>query len=174
VEDQEYKTSVSLIHDLIDIVSKNGALLLNIGPRADGTIPDADRQILLDIGNWLAVNGEAIYATRPWKIFGEGPTEIIEGAFQDEKRAEFTGRDVRFTTKGETLYAIVMGQPETGEVLIESLRADQNYYPDAIRRVELLGKNETVLWSRDSTGLKAKLPPRSSDAAACVLKIEKE
>jgi alpha-L-fucosidase len=172
VENQDYKTSTSLIHDLVDIVSKNGTLLLNIGPRPDGTIPEGDGQILLDIGRWLAVNGEAIYGTRPWKIFGEGPTEVIEGAFQDTKRAEFTSRDVRFTTKGEALYAIVMDWPESGEVVIESLAASQANNPAAIRQVRLLGTKEAVQWSRDRCGLKVKLPAEKPCAAAFTLKIE--
>lgn len=173
VENQDYKTSTSLIHDLVDIVSKNGALLLNIGPRSDGTIPEGDQQILLDIGSWLAVNGEAIYGTRPWKIFGEGPTEVIEGAFQDTKRTEFTSCDVRFTTKGEVLYAIVLAWPESGEVVIESLGTDQAHEPATIQRVVLLGTDEAVEWSRDAAGLRVKLPAEKPCAAAFTLKIEK-
>lgn len=172
VENQEYKTSTSLIHDLIDIVSKNGALLLNIGPRPDGTIPEGDGQILLDIGNWLAVNGEAIYGTRPWKIFGEGPTEVIEGAFQDTKRADFTSRDVRFTMKGEVLYAMFLGWPENGEVVIESLGEGREHYPLTIQQVSLLGSKEVLQWSRNPAGLKVKLPAEKPCAAAFTLKIE--
>jgi alpha-L-fucosidase len=173
VEDQDYKTSTSLIHDLVDIVSKNGALLLNIGPRPDGTIPEGDRRILLDIGSWLAVNGEAVYGTRPWVIFGEGPTEVIEGAFQDTKRTEFTSRDVRFTTKGEGLYAIVLGWPENGEVVIESLGADQAHEPAVIQQVTLLGADEALEWSRGASGLRVKLPAGKPCEAAFTLKIEK-
>jgi alpha-L-fucosidase len=83
VTEQDYKTSRAIIGDLVDIVSKNGALLLNIGPRPDGTIPEPEQEILRDIGKWLAVNGEAIYNTRPWHIYGEGPTNIPEGGFTD-------------------------------------------------------------------------------------------
>ncbi len=173
VKDQDYKTPASLIHDLVDIVSKNGALLLNIGPRPDGTIPEPEEAILLEIGRWLAVNGEAIYATRPWKVYGEGPTEVFEGAFQDTKRTEFTARDVRFTTKGDVLYAIVLGWPESGEVVLQSLGTGQAHYPAAIKQIGLLGSKGAVQWSRDAAGLKVKLPAEKPGAAAFTLRIEK-
>jgi len=171
VTDQDYKTATSLIHDLIDIVSKNGALLLNIGPRPDGTIPEPEEGILLEIGRWLAVNGEAIYGTRPWKVYGEGPTEVFEGPFQDTRRAGFTAQDVRFTTKGNMLYAIVLGWPESGEVVIRSLGAGTMLYPDAIEQVELLGAEGKVEWSRDADGLRVRLPPQRPTDAAFVLRI---
>jgi len=171
VTDQDYKTATSLIHDLIDIVSKNGALLLNIGPRPDGTIPEPEEGILLEIGRWLAVNGEAIYGTRPWKVYGEGPAEVFEGPFQDIRRAGFTAQDVRFTTKGNMLYAIVLGWPESGEVVIRSLGAGTMLYPDAIEQVELLGAEGKVEWSRDADGLRVRLPPQRPTDAAFVLRI---
>lgn len=173
VQDQDYKTSTSLIHDLIDIVSKNGALLLNIGPRADGTIPETEEQILLDIGRWLSVNGEGIYGTRPWKVYGEGVTEVVEGSFHDTERQSFTARDVRFTTRGEALYAHVLGYPQNGEVLIRSLASENDLYPAAIQSVQLLGTGEAAQWSRDADGLRVTLPAQTEPGeAACVLKIE--
>ncbi len=173
IQHHEYKTTVSIIHDLIDVVSKNGALLLNIGPRADGTIPEPEQEMLLEIGRWLAINGEAIYGTRPWKVYGEGPTEVYEGGFTDTKRAAFTARDVRFTAKGDTVYAILLGWPDTsqGEVSIGWLRAGSPLYPGDIQSVELLGSAASVQWSRDASGLKVKLPAQRPHDAAFVLKI---
>jgi len=97
--DRTYKTPGSLIQDLVDIVSKNGALLLNIGPRADGTIPEEDRAILEAIGDWLLVNGEGIYGTRPWHTFGEGPTPVAAGPFGDARRVPFTSAGFRITSR---------------------------------------------------------------------------
>jgi alpha-L-fucosidase len=171
-EEQDYKTSASIIHDLIDIASKNGSLLLNIGPKADGTIPNEDRAILLDIGRWLSVNGEAIYGTRPWKIYGEGPTEVVAGPFQDTKRASFTAQDIRFTTKGDTLYAIPLGWPEDGEVVIQSLGTQKNNYPETIQQITFLGTNTPVSWSRSDDALRVKLPVEQPLHTAFVLKIE--
>ena len=105
-------TSAQVIQMLIDIVSKNGALLLNIGPRPDGTIPEPEQEILRGIGRWLKTNGEAIYGTRPWAVYGEGPTEVVGGSFNDTKRQAFTGQDIRFTTKPGALYAIALAPPE--------------------------------------------------------------
>lgn len=171
VEGQDYKSSTTILHDLIDIVSKNGTLLLNVGPRADGTIDPAEEAILLDIGRWLAVNGEAIYGTRPWKVHGEGPTEIIEGTLQDTNHSAFTSKDVRFTTKGNTLYAIVLGQPEDGRVLIESLGTKRDLFPTTINKVRLLGTGEHLQWSRSSKGLQVHLPLQLSLEPAFVVEI---
>ena len=171
IQHHDYKTGMSIIHDLIDVVSKNGALLLNIGPKPDGTIPEPEQAMLVEIGRWLAINGEAIYDTRPWQVYGEGPTEVFEGGFTDTKRAAFTSRDIRYTAKGDAVYAILLGWPETGEASIGWLRAGSPLYPGAIQSVALLGWAETLQWSRDASGLKVKLPAQKPCDAAFVLKI---
>ncbi len=171
VTNQDYKTADQVIGDLADIVSKNGALLLNIGPRPDGSIPEGDERILLDVGRWLWTNGEAIYGTRPWKVFGEGPTQVIAGGFTDTKRGAFTSRDVRFTAKGDALYAIVLAWSEAGEVAIQSLGTGLRLYPREIGGVQLLGSKEPVAWTRDEAALRAKLPATRPCESACVLKI---
>ena len=171
ISNPDYKTAEQIIGDLADIVSKNGALLLNIGPAPDGTIPEADEEILLDIGKWLWANDEAIYGSRPWKVFGEGPTQVVAGGFTDAKRQAFTAQDIRFTTRGGVLYAIVLAWPEDGDVTIRSLGSNLRLYPREIGGVQLLGSKEPLKWSRGKAGLKVKLPRQKPCESAWVLKI---
>lgn len=171
VQNHDYKTSREILHNLIDIVSKNGTLLLNIGPKPDGTIPEPEQAILREIGAWLAVNGEAIYASRPFSVYGEGPTELAEGQFTDTKRQDFTAEDIRFTTQGDTLYAIILGQADDGEICVKSLASDSALYPNQIATVTHLGSQAKLDWSRDQDGLHCRV---QSDEVAIVLKIEKE
>ena len=118
IQNDTFKSPEFVVHQLVDIVSKNGNLLLNIGPRSDGTIPDEAQNALRDIGSWLRVNGDAIYGTRPWKVYGEGPTKVAAGAFHDTDTQPYTAEDFRFTKKGDVLYAIELSWPANREAVI--------------------------------------------------------
>ena len=144
-----FKSAQYVITNLVDIVSKNGNLLLNIGPRADGTITEEETTVLLETGKWLQVNGEAIYGTRPWKLFGEGPTESASGSFSDQKKP-FTAKDIRFTTKGNTLYAIAMGQPAASTAINALGKKSGN---GTVVSIELLGSTEKVVWTQGADAL---------------------
>jgi alpha-L-fucosidase len=144
---------------------------LNIGPRADGTIPEQDAEMLRSIGRWLEVNGEAIYASRPWKVSGEGPTRVASGNFTDAREHIFTSQDIRFTTRGETLYAIFLAWPGNGSVVITSLGEQSSLYPASIVKVELLGSDKPLSWVREAAGLRVELPADKPCEYAGVLKI---
>ncbi len=167
---QEYKQVDSIVQDLVDVVSKNGALLLNIGPRPDGSIPDEEQAMLRQIGAWLRVNGQAIYSTRPWKVYGEGPTEVTSGAFTDTKRQAFTSRDFRFTANGDRLYVTLLGWPEDGVATVRSLGTDLRLYPGQIGGVSLLGHG-AVPFTRDAEGLHVTLPAQRPCDFAWVLEV---
>lgn len=156
-ENQEYKTANEIICSLIDIVSKNGNLLLNVGPKADGTIPKEDKEILLEIGRWLKTNGEAIYNTNIWRVSGEGPTEITEGQFTDDKATIFTSEDIRFTVSGAYLYAVVLKYPAEGRVTIKALgehdASQKPLFHGIVKKIKALGFDEEPKWSRDGNGL---------------------
>jgi alpha-L-fucosidase len=170
VTEQDYKTSRTIIGDLVDIVSKNGALLLNIGPRSDGTIPEPEQEILRDIGKWLAVNGEAIYNTRPWHTYGEGPTEIPEGGFTDTKRQPFTGQDIRFTTNGKAFYAICLDWPGNAAT-ITSLNSGSSIKAGNIAKISMLGSDGDLAWSQNENGLTIHPPAEKPCDHAFTFKI---
>ena len=165
VKNDEYRTSKSLIHELVDVVSKNGNLLLNVGPRSDGTIPDEARQILLEMGAWLKTNGEAIYGSRPWLVYGEGPTKVTSSAL-DTDRQEYTAEDIRYTTNGGALYAIALGWPSSGELRLRSLYRGNPYLPGEVCSVRLLGTNDELTWTTQDDGLHIKLPQSAPDEPA--------
>jgi len=165
IKNDQYRTANELIDSLADIVSKNGALLLNVGPAADGVIPEPEERVLLDIGRWLAVNGEAIYGSRPWKTYGEGPTPVASGSFKESEQAPFTSRDIRFTRKGKTVYAIFLDWPAEGRLEIHSLAAEP------VRSVELLGAARPLKWSRTAEALVVELPAARPCEHAFTLRI---
>jgi alpha-L-fucosidase len=174
-QNDQYRTPKSLIVDMVDIVSKNGNLLLNVGPKADGTIPEEIATVLRGMGAWLKVNGEAIYGTRPFQYFGEGPTKSghvrQEGQFTEKNTTRFTPADIRFTTKGSTLYALGLERPANGAVLVKTLYAGTPYLPRAIKSVELLGGG-AIQWKQTPRGLEVTLPATNADAMPYALRIK--
>lgn len=153
---------------LADIVAKNGNLLLNIPQRGDGTIDAEAEQVLADLAAWMSVNGEAIFATRPWTVLGEGPA--LTNATRGIKRAtDYTAGDIRFTRSkdGGTLYAIALGWPAGGKLAVRSLAKAAG----AIRDVTLLGHAGALVWTQDDEGLAVTLPAQQPCATAYVLKI---
>ncbi len=163
LEDAQYWDVSTIVYRLVENVCRNGNLLLNFSPRADGTIPEEQQKLLLGIGAWLDVNGDAIYGTRPWTSLGEGRLTL-------EKGDHYAGSDIRFTTKGDTLYAIALAWPGA-EATITSLATDKAH-AGKITRVELLGSKEPLTFTQDATGLKVKLPEQKlAGGPAYALKI---
>ena len=143
--------------DLVDVVSKNGCLLLNVGPKSDGTITEQEKEVLLAIGAWLKINGESIYDTTHWVVSGEGSTEIPEGSFTDTNREPFTSEDIRFTFKAPYLYANVLNWPQNNQVVIQSLNQETNegnkYFRGDITKIEILGYPNNLSFARTKAGL---------------------
>lgn len=170
IQDDTFKSPGFVVHQLIDIVSKNGNLLLNIGPRSDGTIPEPVQQVLLDVGAWLNLNGEAIYGTRPWKIYGEGPTKAATGAFHDFETANYTPEDFRFTTKQDVLYVIGLAWPANGEAVIHSLAPAVGGEP--VHSVELVGSDAKPKFEQRADGLHVQLAAQAPTKFAYVLRVK--
>ena len=170
IKDDTFKSPQFVIHQLVDIVSKNGNLLLNIGPRSDGTIPEEVQQVLREVGSWLAVNGDAIYGTRPWKIYGEGPTKVAAGSFHDTDTAGYTAEDFRFTTRGDDLYAIELGWPAGGEAVIHSLGTTA-LGSQKVMSVALLGSDDQIQSRQEADGLHIQLPTQAPGKYAYAFRV---
>jgi alpha-L-fucosidase len=156
IEHDTYKSPEAVIHQLADVVSKNGNLLMNVGPRPDGTIPEGAANTLLAVGAWLKVNGDAIYGTRPWRQYGEGPTKFEAGSFHDTESKPYTAEDYRFTTKDGALYAIELGWPKTGEAIIHALATGVGTRD--VASVTLLGSTAPLTFQQGADGLHIHLP----------------
>jgi len=153
-----------VIRALVDIVSKNGNLLLNVELRPDGSISESVEKTLDDLGQWMAVNSEAIHGTRPWQTYGEGPTKLKGGHFDDGFALQ--AKDMRFTTKKDTLYAIALGWPKDGSLTIHSLAK-----PNGIESVKLLGYADKLVWTQTDKGLEITLPERKISEIAITFEI---
>ncbi len=160
--DNWYKSAQTVVHMLIDIVSKNGNMLLSVPIKGDGTIDDKEEKILEDIAAWMDINKEAIFGTRPWAVFGEGPSTEnaapLDGpGFNEGKNVPYTPSDIRFVKKGDIIYAHVLAWPDNNEVIIKSLAPGNGLHTAGIKRVELLGAGK-VSHKLSADGLVVKLP----------------
>ncbi|MDC1105515.1 alpha-L-fucosidase [Prolixibacteraceae bacterium] len=170
------KPTEDVIHVLIDIVSKNGVLLLNVSPKADGSIPQDQRTVLKEMGAWLKKYGESIYETRPWYTFGEGPTKEPEGDFKNHKKflkIKYTAEDIRYTTKENTVYASVLGKvtPERDYVLKAFDKAHKDHF-GKVKGVAVLGSDQKIKWKLKKDGLHITMPSDIVDKDASVIKIQ--
>ncbi len=165
-----YKSAKEVIAFLCDVVSKNGNLLLNIPLKHDGTIDSDEVAVLAGMADWMAVNGEAIFGTRPWLVFGEGPNNIKNKGgshYTESVFAQMTARDIRFTTKGGALYAIALGWPNDGKLRIRSLAKSSG----KIENVALLGHAGKLAWLQTEDELLVTLPDAMARKDAVALKI---
>ena len=164
IKDNEFKPSRQIICDLIDIVSKNGMLLLNVGPKPDGTITSEETLVLKEIGAWMKINGEGIYGTTPWKVFGEGEVNNVAGSFMDNDEKEFTSSDYRFTCKDGYLYAFCM-KPSGTEYCIRSLKDVD------VTGAQVLGGFEVPGFSSTEEGLRITIDKEPADDKPLCFKI---
>lgn len=173
-EDLQIKETRDVLHVLIDITSKNGVLLLNVSPMKNGTIPENQQEVLLGMGQWLAQYGEAIYSTRPWYTYGEGPTKEPEGHFKNNQeflKIKYSARDIRYTTSDNNIYVTLLGRPEDGSLLLKSFAKDSLPAPIEIADVSLLGSSEKIIWELQDQGLILNTPPTELNEMAPVFKV---
>ena len=171
-ENHRYKTADTVVKTLIDIVSKNGNLLLSIPVRADGTIDDDEQKLLAGLAAWMPANREAIFGTRPFTVFGEGAPDVKGSAnFNENAARPYTAEDIRFTVKGRTLYAFALAWPSAGKITIKTLAKGSPGYPGEVAKVELLGSKGALTFVRDTSGLVVDLPEQKPHDYAYALKI---
>ncbi|MFC2098137.1 alpha-L-fucosidase [Bacteroidota bacterium] len=171
VKDIQYKTAAQVVPMLADIVSKNGNLLLGVPQRGDGSIDSLEQAFLEEMAAWMSINKEAIFGTRPWTTFGEGPTRVQGGQKNEAANMRgYTAEDIRFTTKDNSLYAILLGWPEK-EILITSLPQSNKLWFGKINNVELLGSKKILAWKQDEEGLTVQMPKEKPCHHAYALKI---
>ncbi|HKI88382.1 MAG TPA: alpha-L-fucosidase [Draconibacterium sp.] len=151
---QKYKTATDVVKMLVDVVSKNGNLLINIVQTPEGDLEPDVLNIVEEIGEWTSVNGEGIYGTRPWKVFGERPASeaVIKSGNFNEGKVKYSAKDIRFTTKDGVLYAFCLGKPES-KIEIQSLGKKSTYNGKTIKSVTLLGSNNAVKWRQANDAL---------------------
>jgi len=159
------------VHMLVDIVSKNGNLLLNVVLRPDGSLDPEAETMLHELADWTAVNGEAIYGSRPWLIYGEGSAKVEKSGNFNDTKVKYSAKDIRFTTKGKTLYAIALGWPAENKLTIHSLAKSDDASINQIKRVELLGYRGKLKFTQTAEGLTVELPDKKISALTCSLKI---
>jgi alpha-L-fucosidase len=171
-DEHRYKTVAQVVHTLVNVVSKNGNLLLSVPLRGNGTIDEDEVAFLEGMASWMRIHGEAIFGTRPWKVAGEGPAKGAAGMF-NEGRVTYSARDVRFTTKGDTLFAFLLGWPADGRALITSLASTSPLLDGRkVADVSLLGGSGRVEWTQDAQGLSVQLPAAAPSAHAVALRIK--
>jgi len=183
VQEPKYRSAASVLHQLIDIVSKNGVLLLNVGPYADGSFHPEAVRVLYEVGDWLHTNGEAIYGSRPWLVAMEGGNNQSDSNFDvnkikkqideglestDSAASEFTSSDFRFTQKDGSVYAMCLGQPTNGSVLIQSVTAARIAH---IESVCILGCDANISFERTDAGLTVIIPENYIFNTAMTIKI---
>ena len=158
-----------VIHMLVDNVSKNGNLLLNVVQRPDGSLDPEVEQMLEELAQWTAVHGEAIFGTRPWLVYGESAVKVRGGAFKED--FAYNAREIRFTTKGPALYAVALGWPEDGKLVVRSLAKTEDKDANRIERVELLGCDDKAEWAQTAEGLVVTVPQKKVSSYTCALRI---
>ena len=164
-EKNGYRSAAYVIHELCDVVAKNGNLLLSVPVRGDGSIDEKETAIVEGIASWMSRFSDAIYGTRPWKIAGEGPTEVVSGQFSENKTKPFTAEDIRYTTKAGALYAMSLGKPETTTLTLKTLAHVK------AARVEVVGSRAPLSFKHDDKGLHVMLPARAGHEYGIALKI---